>query len=142
MVSLVFLAGAVSGYFFGAQLRPNSSPDPKTLGQEESEILEPSHEDRIMSWLHGFLDLEASQVSEIRPLVRLALREYHQLEKEQDARIDALVLKSDLRIAEHLSESQAKKLLDYNQAKRERRDAVIVEEEAGLAASKKTSKSD
>ncbi len=102
----------------------------------------PSTEDRLMSWLVGFLELSDTQESEIRPLLRLAIREHHQLEMEQIARIDAFIYNSDLRIAKYLSESQAQKLFEHNRARRERRDAHLAEEEARRAAASNSASDD
>ncbi len=88
-----------------------------------------------MDWMVGFLEINESQAHEIRPLVRLAIREHPQLEREQDDRIDALIYNSDLRIAKHLTEEQTQKLLAHNRQKRERRDARLAEEEARRAVS-------
>ena len=132
-VVAVFLIGGVSGFFLGARVQHEKiSTQNETVHPADEGVVKAarSREDEIMDWIIWFLDLDATQKTEIRPLIDLALKEFEQLEVEHDSRIDALIENSDLRIAEFLTESQAQKLLKHNRDRRERRDARRAHEES------------
>ncbi len=122
LVALVFITGGVSGFFVGARILHEKHQ--RTAEERESVESKPetSKEDAIMSWMVEFLGLSESQEYEIRPLVRMALKEHDELELEQEARVDALIDRSDIRISKHLSAEQAESLLRHNRERREKRD--------------------
>lgn len=111
----VFLAGAVAGGFAGARWQQSKTKPPATEGEKPK-----SREDEIMCWMREFLQLNAEQEENIRPLVRQAIQEYQVLQKEQQKRIYDLIDRSDRKIAAHLSEEQARKLFAFNRDKREK----------------------
>ena len=76
-----------------------------------------------MDWMAGFLEINKAQDREIRPLLRLALKEHDELEQEHESRYWAFIENSDRRIAKHLTEAQAKKLFEFNRKRRERSEA-------------------
>lgn len=125
-VVAVFLAGGVSGFFLGVgvQKKKASSREAETLQIEDHESAKApkSREEYILDWMTGFLEISPAQKNEIRPLLRLALREFDQLEVEHESRVDAFIENSDLRIAEFLTEAQAQKLFAHNRARRARHD--------------------
>ena len=131
LVALVFIAGGVSGFFLGArvQYEKHRKLAEKQLSVEQEVPV--SSEDRIMSWLVGYLGLSDAQESEIRPLLRLALKEHKALELEQESRVDALIDRSDIRIAKHLSAEQAEKLFEHNRQRRQQRDEHRARKKAG-----------
>lgn len=110
----VFLAGAVAGGFAGARWQQSKAKPSATEGEKPK-----SREDEIMCWMREFLQLNAEQEEQIRPLVRQAIGEYQVLQKEQQQRIYDLIDRSDRKIAEHLTKEQAEKLFAFNRDRRE-----------------------
>lgn len=111
----VFLAGAVAGGFAGARWQQSKAKPPATEGEKPQ-----SREDEIMCWMREFLQLNAEQEENIRPLVRHAIQEYQVLQKEQQQRIYDLIDRSDRKIAVHLTKEQAEKLFAFNRDRREK----------------------
>ena len=110
----VFLAGVVAGGFAGARWQQSKAKPPATEGEKPK-----SREDEIMCWMREFLQLNAEQEEQIRPLVRHAIGEYQVLQREQQQRIYDLIDRSDRKIAEHLTKEQAEKLFAFNRDRRE-----------------------
>ena len=135
LVLSVFLAGGVSGFFFGIRMQKEYDREQPPARAEElnSKLLE----DRIMDWLVGFLELSPQQREEIHPLLQLAVKEHGELEREQEERIHAFIENSDRRIAEFLSEGQAQKLVNHNRRQRERKEAARAASERRREARKR-----
>ncbi len=127
LVLIVFLAGTVSGFFVGARVQKEHLSNQHS---EESREKTPepvtervSQEDRIMAFLKSYLELEDSQVEDIRPLLRVAIREHRELVREFDSRVHTFIENSDRRIAAFLTEEQAAKLIEFNRKRRLKSDA-------------------
>ena len=117
-IILIFAAGLVSGFFLGSQ----SSQQANVQGDETRNTAPPdeqaSLEHRIIGWMYDYLEINASQETEIRPLVKRAIKEYRQLETQHREAIHALIDQSDQRIAEHLTDAQAEKLFAHSRSNR------------------------
>lgn len=107
---LIFAAGAISGG--SVAWHAAKSAKPAFPPQHRKPPTEQEFCDHLMKRFTEKLDLTEDQARQIRPLVLASMSEVRQLQEKSVREVKAVMLKTDERIAEFLTDDQKPKLLE------------------------------